>query len=157
MKLISMKDYMFLQYEVKREGNTKQEVMVKHVKVLYNYANFLNEPLTLGMFVPCDLEGNIFSEPKKIGAGYAEEAYTISLKQYKEAKQRLLFGGFNFKVADWCDEIVFELDFNGNYINYEHDDKIFIEPIDEMKYKIIEHLLHLNLTLTPQAIEKYNL
>lgn len=29
------------------------------------YASFLKQPLKLGMFVPCDEDGNVLEEPKK--------------------------------------------------------------------------------------------
>lgn len=31
---------------------------------IFNYARFLKKPLQLGMFVPCDLEGNVLEEPE---------------------------------------------------------------------------------------------
>lgn len=44
-----------------------------------NYAKFLKQPLTLGMFVPCSEDGDVLIE------SFSEK--------YKEAKERVLFKG----------------------------------------------------------------
>lgn len=47
--------------------------------ITLNYANFLKQPLTLGMFVPCDEDGNLL----------------VSFDdRYEESKERVLFEGF---------------------------------------------------------------
>lgn len=74
------------------------------------YANFLNQPLTLGMFVPCDLEGNVLEEPK----GFSEfmpkrdtdDAFfgrVVGLAkgspfyEYQQAKESVLFEGWQME------------------------------------------------------------
>ena len=44
-------------------GNRKEhETYEKDLAVIYNYANFLNQPLKLEMFVPCDEDGNVLAQ-----------------------------------------------------------------------------------------------
>lgn len=55
--------------------------------------DFLNQQPKLGMFVPCDEDGNVLEEPSSIGVGndfYLERA----IDQYQQAKERVLFEGF---------------------------------------------------------------
>jgi len=58
---------------------------------IFNYANFLKQPLTLGMFVPCSIDGNVLEEPVESIGGV--ELYA---KEYQQAKQRVLFKGFGY-------------------------------------------------------------
>lgn len=64
---------------------------------IFNYANFLKQPLEIWMFVPCDEEGNVLEEPK----GWLNEECVINdcctickCEQYQQAKERVLFDGF---------------------------------------------------------------
>lgn len=60
------------------------------------YAQFLKQPLNLGMFVPCTLEGDVLEEPCSIGVGndfYLQRAED----EYKQAKDRVLFEGFEVR------------------------------------------------------------
>jgi len=68
------------------------------------YAEFLKQSLTLGMFVPCDLDGNVLEEPKRdfeedevSERGRCEDAFYEDNNDYQEAKERVLFKGFEFK------------------------------------------------------------
>lgn len=84
MKLIPMTDFVLEQHEqcISSNGRT------------YNYAKFLKQPLTLGMFVPCDLEGNVL-----------EEYHDLENKNilYEDAKKRVLIKGF---IHDEYDQVV---------------------------------------------------
>lgn len=68
MKLISMTDFVLEQ----RGDNLK-------------YAQFLKQSLNLGMFVPCDLEGNVLQDPGLIPS--------YELQEYRKYKERVLFEG----------------------------------------------------------------
>ena len=57
MKLISMTDFVLDRYET-----TSNPTFFK--ETVHDYANFLKQPLTLGMFVPCFSDGSFFSEPE---------------------------------------------------------------------------------------------
>ena len=57
-----------------------------------NYDNFLEQPLKLEMFVPCDDNGNVLEDI--IGHGMIHN-YSEKLKQYEQAKDKVLFDGFD--------------------------------------------------------------
>ena len=62
----------------------------------------LLQPLELGQFIPCDLDGNVLEYPMtmdyRVEAGstpkYPTECYTGDLEQYQQAQERVLFKGF---------------------------------------------------------------
>lgn len=93
------------------------------------HKDFLNQPLTLGMFVPCD-EYNVPIPEKDIETFYN----TPMMDWYEQAKERVLFENF-------------ELDEYGNLF-YGLDGLI-----SNWKDKPIEQLLHkdLDITLTKSA------
>lgn len=88
MKLISMTDFVILQnLLLANKEITQNECGLRILK----YANFLKQPLTLGMFVPCDDEGNILEYPidgMKIGK------HSSSYDVYNKAEKKVLFEGF---------------------------------------------------------------
>ncbi len=103
MKLISMTD--FVLHESFGVGNE----IINHqtfFKKVSSYAQFLKKPLELGMFIPCDEEGNILEQVSKPDAedyrndeGGNFELYNFNMKaytSYKKAKNRVLFDGFVF-------------------------------------------------------------
>jgi len=55
-----------------------------------NYANLITQPLTKGMFVPCDEEGNVLEEPERNNY-LSVRAFTENLNQYLQAKDRVIF------------------------------------------------------------------
>lgn len=55
------------------------------------YANFLKQTKQLWMFVPCDEDGNILEEPDLI-----DERYNLKLLNYEQAKEKVLFEGFEY-------------------------------------------------------------
>lgn len=75
------------------------------VRVLVKYAMFLERPLTLGMFVPCDEDGNVLEEPhpekyfdiNKPSDKFTNEdkkgldLYSSALMFYDAAKKNVLF------------------------------------------------------------------
>ena len=84
MKLISMTDFVFSQ-------NT-QNTSARRLSEIIGYATFLKRPLTLGMFVPCDDNGNVLEEPeiddKRIN--------NYNVINYSEAESKVIFEGFVF-------------------------------------------------------------
>jgi len=151
MKLISCTDYV-ISDSIKSDSNTSERII--------KYANFLKRQLELGMFIPCDLEGNMLLTPiewrKKtrtkglITVGnYSNPAYKEYIKQYQEAKNRVLFEGF--EVVKTYNE---EEDFNEYTVA-----NIFIKVggsnwNNYTNYKTIEDLTNLDLTLTDNAIKQ---
>tara|TARA_R110000772_G_C13215638_1_gene431354 strand:+ start:492 stop:905 length:414 start_codon:yes stop_codon:yes gene_type:complete len=109
-----MKDFVLEQDKVTAKDYsdfyTSEVIMSMKFEKCVNYANFLNQPLTLGMFVPCDLEGNVLKEPQKLDQSdpYVEAVHANqNLKewqQYQQAKERVLFEGVNkYFIEDICD------------------------------------------------------
>ena len=89
MKLISMTDFVLEQS--KRIMNVEITHLESHNQIV-NYANFLKQPLKLEMFVPCDDNGNVLEDI--IGHGMIHN-YSEKLKQYEQAKDKVLFDGFD--------------------------------------------------------------
>jgi hypothetical protein len=109
-----------------------------------NHRVFQSKKIELGDFVPCDEDGNVLEEPN-INNFKSEpfcstgncKAYQDEVNIYQQAKEKVLFEGFEYKKAIFKDEELFWLgDFNG---------------------ETIEELIKYNLTLTPNAIKQFNL
>jgi hypothetical protein len=65
---------------------------------IIKYSKFLKQPLKLGMFVPCDLEGNVlkpYQSRCELNCSCGEEAVKDCKEdrynEYQEAKDRVLF------------------------------------------------------------------
>lgn len=137
MELISMTDFV-LQFE-KPVGYYEDQSDFLHCQVEYmgkvmNYALFLKQPLKLEMFVTCDDEGNVLEEPKEknynlgdIHAGY----FTEDMEKYNNSKEKVLFEGWEKRIK-----------------NIE----LFKDNFDY--YKVIENVIHWDLTLTQNAIKQ---
>ena len=72
-----------------------------------NFDNFLEKPLKLGYFIPCDENDEPFGEPTNFNHDFEDEfnsvdrnstcyAWYNDCKKYQEAKQRVLFEGFEY-------------------------------------------------------------
>lgn len=143
MKLISMTDFVLEQMkEVTLDGTG---VVCARIG---NYANFLKQPLTLAMFVPCDLEGNVLEEPHNLGLINTYPTGDVIMDksfekaiEYQQAKERVLFEG--------C-----FLNFKGEVIVKETE-------FQTLKYAdsnwTIEDLTQFDLTLTQSAIKQIGL
>ncbi|WP_291095515.1 MULTISPECIES: hypothetical protein [unclassified Empedobacter] len=150
MKLISMTDFVLEQTELLYEKNQS-----KLIHRVVNYAQFLKQPSKLGMFVPCDEEGNVLEEPTMEKYGYyfsnhqeeqsgwmyeeGEDEYYKVLEKYQQAKERVLFEGFS----------VYK-----NLIKNINGDNIMTWYIEA---RCIEDLILMNLTLTQTAIKQIGL
>ena len=85
MKLISMTDFVLKNEKQPYVEGTKY-------KDLVNYAKFLKQPLKLGMFVPCDEDGNILEKPSAESYIILETCeYSKEWIDYKKAKEKVLF------------------------------------------------------------------
>lgn len=139
MKLISMVDYVFYAngwYESKlRIGGEKAN------ELILIYANFLKQPLELGMFISCDEDGNILELPKEHLEN--RSLYYKEFDQYQEAKERVLFDGF--QISDI---------FDNNNIGIQSCSLSFSTKNFKAKFenKTIEELIHYDITLTESAI-----
>src|SRR5690606_38499315 len=105
MKLISMIDFVlgtegiFDKYEPLCLG----EDVKNRYKSITNYAKFLKQPLTLGMFIPCDEDGKPLDKP--VAPKYFDPTEPVpeeveqEFYDYDKAKQRVLFDGVNRSEA----------------------------------------------------------
>ena len=119
-KLISMIDFCLEQ----RKTHTGD--FEDYSDLICRYAKFLKQPLTIGMFVPCDLSGNVLEEKKPFQDKYYE---------YQEARERCLFKGF-------------EMD--NSFVTHKSRNSFFY-PISCLHEQTIEGLVKYNLELTPTA------
>jgi len=90
-KLISMTDFVLEQSEIVENSGDFLIFKRSFIKI-ENYANFLKQPLTLGMFVTCDDNGNVLEEQMIFASD--DKDYIFESKQfdkYQQAKERCLF------------------------------------------------------------------
>lgn len=84
-------------------NNISPNNFVKGVESIRAYAEFLKQPLTLGMFVPCDEDGNLWAYPPtneewewaKKDSTEAEQSFKQKEYLFNKAKSRVLFEGFH--------------------------------------------------------------
>lgn len=95
IELVKCEDYLLKYSTEYSEIMASQHVLEDAI----NYARLLNQPLTLGMFVPCDEDGNFLEKPKTFktvdsnglpDVGWNEK----ELQEYYEALDRVIFEGF---------------------------------------------------------------
>ena len=121
MKLISSKDF----------GKTLTNVTNREYRSLRNkYDSFLEQPLTLGMFIPCDDDGNFLEEPKH-EPFQDRQKFDDKCIEYQQVKERVLFEGFQNKKQPF-----FPFSFEN---------------------RTIEDLIRYDLTLTKSAIKQLGL
>lgn len=147
MKLISMIEFV-LEQSIKRSVDNWPIETEDYFNRCEAYANFLKQPLNLGMFVPCDLEGNIIEQPCDIIN--TDGCRDCACKEYKKSQERVLFKGF-------------ELDFKSDYTtivwNKEIDVEVKFRNQDSQKTTIekqfINHYTKGPLELTESAIKQF--
>ena len=93
MKLIKMTDFV---EEIRDEMTLKGELNFKETKKyfdkVFNYSDFLKQPVKLEMLVPCDENGNIIDK-----VDFFDERFELKKMIYDEAKEKVLLEGFTFK------------------------------------------------------------
>lgn len=144
-KLISMVDFVFEQEKsvIKFDYNELHAFKTK----ISNYGDFIKQPLALGMFVPCDLDGNVLEE-REIWHTTNQDSETQSLLiEFEEAKNRVLFKNIEYVEAKK------EGDYSFVRIAY-------LSPINYPKFwngLTVEHLIKYNLTLTESKAKELGL
>jgi len=133
MKLKPLSDFVLEQKSKLGLGGDTYECFYKKTT---SYTDFLKQPLTLGMFVPCDENGNILN-PKK----FTIDGHPIfdGGVLYQEAQERVLFKGF-YK------EFNAVMSPAGGYLD-----------TGRLKHKTIEDIIGANLELTESAIKQLGL
>lgn len=136
MKLISMVDFV-LTRDIARSNS--ENVLCE----IENYANFLKQPLTLGMFIPCDEIGNILRDPIPEHLNYkaymTTNKFEILQENYNKAKEKVLFKDLWVKDGN----IIFPMH---GYLSW---DKLNLCTIDNLTYK--------GVNLTENALKQIGL
>jgi len=108
MKLLSMIDFVLNKEQARTEDEYFKEGFysdcnARILSQIFNYATFLNQHLNLGMFVPAievDGKWEVLEMPKNFEATMKGNYFTSSkselflLQQYQQAKDKVLFEGF---------------------------------------------------------------
>ena len=110
-KLISMTDFIEQEHDKLTIGISDWPEVSNFRKSCVNYAKFLKQRLTLGMFVPCYLNGDVFELVPKDQISNPEH-YDNYITDYQKAKERVLFA--NVSLGDFGSKGGFVL-FVGNY------------------------------------------
>jgi len=144
MKLISMTDFVFLMRENKEKDN------IRRFWACETYAKFLKQPLTIGQFVPCDLEGNVLEEPPFLNS---DNDIQNDCQLWEEAQSRVLFEGFECVEMFKRDKVItFQGIINIFYWKYEFQNWQLSKGIFT-----IEDFVKYNLQLTQTAINQLKL
>jgi len=93
---------------------------------IWDYRNFITQPLTKGMFIPCDEEGNVLEKPLPASFETSQQYRHLQML-YQQAKDRVLFELPNPFKANRKDENI----------------KYFFD-----KYKTIEQAINNGVVLT---------
>lgn len=141
MKLISMTDFV-LDKSKNAPIEDYHKVNGRFVNSVINYANFLKQPLGLGMFVPVDDDGNVLEESTFDSCNRNSNEYFIATQEFQNAKEKVLFEGFEMMENE------------KGIINKKTFVSLFI-PI--LNHDAIENSIKYDLTLTPNAIKQLGL
>jgi len=151
MKLISMTSFVFERYKNIMDTKYKDGALTAYdAREWVKYANFLNQPLKLEMFVPCDEDEKVLEEPDPIAIGEKISRNLFNpiynndeVEQYQQVKEKVLFEGVNKYIK-----------LGRFYYFYFNDCSI---EFDTFNTGTIEDLVKHNLTLTPNAIKQLKL
>ena len=125
-KLISMTDYVLERSDKSILQYTISETFKNGAKItneIFEYAKFLKTPLTISMFIPCDKTGNVLNEVKEFDNSVgSDENYNRALRNYKIAKENVLFKGFSIKERN-CNSSFFKYIENGFIAVYYFNEK----------------------------------
>jgi len=127
--------------------NPDLQSSTRYIKSTSDYANFLNQPLNISMFVPAKLvdgEWVVLKEPKgvKCCSGILKDCYCRGdlqfvyedVQEYQIAKENVIFEGFELVEFDNQSILVFD------YCSLR---------LKNLKEKTIEDLIPFRLTLNP--------
>lgn len=160
MKLISMTEFVLEQDKQRKDFSRHENQNV--LAIIINYANFLTQPLTLGMFVPCDEDGNVLKKPERNRYLASSERWGVSelnpeWKEYDEAKERVLFEGCVLEYDDHRVPFIkinnWEIMPTNDYLGWDENgnEQYFHESIESMIGWIED------IELTPTALKQIGL
>ena len=142
-RLISMTDFV-LEIDKEWENPSKPFSENKALMKICNYATFLIQPLQLGMFVPCDENGNVLEEPKRwndylqFPDSFDGNKEWGELYDYELAIERILFKGFEYVnfINDGKLLPYHRLIKNDEYFNVRFLDRNIEDLLTEFEYGI---------------------
>ena len=131
MKLISMTDFVL---QCNNKWHNDKISTAEMCKKITSYANFLKQPLTLGMFVPCDDDGNVLEEPICENQNKSQQLmeFAVKSKIFDKAQSKVLFTDFNIRKQ------------SSYAVVFNKDGDVWITWNES---KAIETLIYLNLDL----------
>lgn len=91
--LMSLSDFVT---KVEETETHNESDLFNQLMLIINYNKFLSQPLTLGMFIPCDEEGNVLENPIQddLCSSFFEKQQSFNQeKEYESAKSKVLFEG----------------------------------------------------------------
>ena len=124
-------------------NSTLHESYERDLAKIYNYCTFLQQPLELWMFVPCDENGDVLEAVPYYADGIEK------VNEYKKAKERCLFEGFkSVPFSNSVKKGKYIIDFNyTENINIEsllHHDIVFeltqvaLKQLSSFGYKVAQ-------------------
>lgn len=92
-KLITMTDFVLEQeFTIEIQSLTNQWASrVSRYNKIMSYAKFIKQPLELGMFVPCDQEGDVLEEPYNYQEYLKGNNLNTLCEEYQQAKEFCIF------------------------------------------------------------------
>ena len=148
MKLISNTSFGEFCKSKEKEFPTRNVYLDWYEEVRTNYDNFIKQHLNLGMFVPCDEDGDILDEPKdyELRLPNMMTEYNDEVYRYKQAKEKVLFEGIEFRKNAGV-----------NFLTIKEDTFAFFDFNIKFKNLTVEFLVQYNLQLTESAIKQIGL
>ncbi|MEE6130244.1 hypothetical protein V2E39_22790 [Chryseobacterium arthrosphaerae] len=144
MKLLPMTEFVLLQ----KEKRAEQKITLNdYIRSIENYADFLRQPITLGMFVPVDHYGKVLKNPHAIDEDAGTEKEELQI-EFNHALEKILFEGF--KIA-WDGEVIINICLDDLNLAF---DKTTLKS--GMNYTI-EHLCQYRLQFTTSALKQIGL
>lgn len=144
-KLISMTDFVLSLNKIGRPYSENY-----HNCILY--ANFLKQPLTLGMFVPVNSLGNVISDKYDSRVDDPNKKLYQLVNEYNEVKFNVLFEGFEIRNRE-MNKI--ELSDSGNVFWIKEKSSMCEDEFGTESYiYTIEDLTRFDLQLTESALKQ---
>lgn len=146
-KLKSMTDFV-LQEEKKGLQNTDRHLRFE--KIL-KYAKFLKQPLKLGMFVPCDDDGNVLNGIPFTLKNESNFQTLQRLSDFEKSKEKVLFESFLVLENEPLKFVT--IGFNKIILTWSYKDNDFLLN----NGRTIERFIKSDLTLTENALKQIGL
>lgn len=131
-----------LRDEMTSKGDLNFKETKNYFDKVFNYSDFLKQPLTLGMFVPTDENGNVFNEPNSTNWQNFTESGKYRDIKFQEAKEKVLFKDANVKPVE--DYYIVKIGKREVWISWTHrtiEDVQHINRAYEMDFELTESAL----------------